>query len=166
MHSSAMRSMPDSSSLRPRADSPYPFRLQSPPLPRTKSVKQETLGENEAPITPNPPLSTRYIDMLLDLDNISTIYNLLASLFTWLLLAGYMVLPGAFTSIRNSRVLSDNAGKAGRVVVKAAQNLPLLWVGGICCVLGASGMCVLGWFWQRNYIWLVNRIILYVGMAS
>ena len=54
--------------------------------------------------------------MLLDLDNISTIYNLLASLFTWLLLAGYLVLPGAFASIRNSRTLSDGAGKAGKTV--------------------------------------------------
>jgi hypothetical protein len=155
-----MRSMP--SSFRPCTDSPHPFRLQPPPPPRTKSVKQETSEENQTSITPNPPISTRYIDMLLDLDNISTIYNLLANLFTWLLLAGYMVLPGAFTSIGNSRVLSDNAGKAGKVVVKAAQNLPLLWVAGICCVLGASGMCWLGWLWQRNYLWLVNRIILYV----
>lgn len=150
-----------SGSFRTRPDSPYPFRLQHPPPPRAKSVKQDTAEESQTtPITPNPPLSTRYIDMLLDLDNISTIYNLLASLFTWLLLAGYLVLPGAFASIRNSRALSDGAGRAGKAVVKAAQNIGLLWAAGFCCVLGASGMCWLGWLWQRNYVWLVNRIIL------
>jgi hypothetical protein len=141
--------MPKVSQTRP--DSPHPFRLQRPPPPRARSP---------TPIRRNQPLSTPYIDMLLDLDKISTIYNLLASVFTWLLLAGYMILPGAFTSIRNSHALSDGAGKARKVVVKAAQNIPILWVGGVCCVLGASGMCWLGWAWQRNYIWLVNRIIL------
>jgi hypothetical protein len=151
-----MGSMPGS--FRRRPDSPAPFRLQNPPPPRAKGSKQEVAEENQPSIT--LPLSTRYIDMLLDLDNIPTIYNLLASLFSWLLLAGYMVLPGAFTSIRSSRVLSENAGKAGKVVVKAAQTLPLLWVAGCCCVIGASGMCWLGWLCQRNYIWLVNRIIL------
>ena len=151
-----MASLPDSFQ-----DPPNPtFRLQRPPLPRVKRPKQEIEDHNLSPTAANPPLSTRYIDMLLELDEISTIYNLLANLFTWLLLAGYMVLPGAFTSIRNSRTLSDNAGKAGKVVVKAAQNIPLLWIGAFCCMLGASGMFWLGWLWEHNYVWLVNRILL------
>ncbi|CZT08633.1 uncharacterized protein RAG0_13624 [Rhynchosporium agropyri] len=96
-----------------RSDSPHPFRLQRPPPPRTKKTKALTTDE-EAPqekpsITPNPPLQTRYIDMLLQLDTIPKLHNILAGVFSWLLLAGYLVLPGTFTSIRNSRTLSEGA---------------------------------------------------------
>jgi hypothetical protein len=43
--------------------------------------------------------------MLLELDTISTLYSILAGVCTWLLLAGFVSLPGAFTSIANSRSL-------------------------------------------------------------
>ena len=97
--------------------------------------------------------------MLLELDDISLRYSILANLFTWLLLAGYVVLPGAFTSIRNSRVLSEDAGIAGKAVVQAAQTWPVLLIASICCLTGASGMCWLWWRWHENYIWLLNKII-------
>jgi hypothetical protein len=45
--------------------------------------------------------------------------NILTSLFTWLLLAGFIVLPVIFALIRNSRALND-MGKAGKVVISAA----------------------------------------------
>jgi hypothetical protein len=98
--------------------------------------------------------------MLLQLDKIPELHNILASFFTWLLLAGYIVLPGTVTSLRNSRTLADGASKAGKVVVKAVQNLPLLAVAICCCVAGANGMFSLGWVWRVNYVWLVNRLIL------
>ena len=50
---------------------------------------------------------------------------MLASLFTWLLLAGFIILPMTFSLIRNSRAL-DDIGKAGKVVFGAIQNLPFL----------------------------------------
>ncbi|KAH9205822.1 hypothetical protein DL95DRAFT_316799, partial [Leptodontidium sp. 2 PMI_412] len=73
-------------------------------------------------------------------------HNVLASLFTWLLLTGYVILPSAFTSIRNSRVLSKEASATGKVVVKVAQIWPVLTVTLICCVRGALRMC---WLWLR-----------------
>ncbi|KAH8758836.1 hypothetical protein BGZ57DRAFT_771051 [Hyaloscypha finlandica] len=85
--------------------------------------------------------------------------NMLASLFTWLLLAGFIVLPATFASIRNSRAL-DGMGKAGKAVIGATQNIPLLWIAGICCVCGASGLLWLWWGQSRNYIWLGDRIFL------
>jgi hypothetical protein len=160
-------------SFRSRADSPYPFRLQQPPPPRAKKTKEatteaptiltstdEVLHQEEPPMTPNPPLQTRYIDMLLQLDKIPRLHNILVGIFTWLLLAGYLVLPGTFTSIRNSRALSDGASKVGKVVVKAVQNLPLLWVAGFCCAIASLGMLSLCRIWYSNYIWMINRIIL------
>ena len=76
--------------------------------------------------------------MLLQLDEIPWWHNILASLCTWLLLAGYVVLPGAFTSIQNSRVLSEEAGAAGKAVVKAAQTWPVLLVALIYCAISVS----------------------------
>ena len=107
---------------------------------------------------PQPVLMNDWIRMKIDVPKI--LYaNMLASLFTWLLLAGFIVLPATFASIRNSRAL-DDMGKAGKVVISAAQNIPLLWVAGICCVCGASGLLWLWWGQSHNYIWLGDRIFL------
>jgi hypothetical protein len=85
--------------------------------------------------------------------------NMLASLFTWLLLAGFIVLPATVTSIRNSRAL-DGMGRAGKAVIGATQNIPLLWVAGFCCVCGVSGLLWLWWGQNQNYIWLGDPIFL------
>jgi uncharacterized iron-regulated membrane protein len=105
---------------------------------------------------------TNYINMLLQLNTIPGVYNILAGLFTWLVLAGYIVLPGTFTSLRNSQTVTAvaEASKAGRLVLKAYHNLGLLWIAAICCAIGVSGMCWLGWMWKKNYIWLRDRIIM------
>ena len=127
------------------------------PLKDGKSMLGADTQDDSAPQRPSE--YSRYIKMLLELDEIPWWHNLLASLCTWLLLAGYVVLPGAFTSIRNSQVLSDEAGVAGKAVVKAAQTLPVLLVAGICCLLGVAGMAWLWGEWSSNYVWLLNKII-------
>ena len=117
-------------------------------LPRVNSKDSE----------PQPVLMNDWIRMKIDVPKI--LYaNMLASIFTWLLLAGFIVLPATFASIRNSRAL-DGMGKAGNVVISAAQNIPLLWVAGICCFFGASGLSWLWWGQSHNYIWLGDRIFL------
>ena len=148
--------------FRTRPDSPYPFRLQHPPQTRIRMAKlgSPLSEDNIEPLIEVKPLQTRYMDMLLKLDKIPKLHNILASAFTWLLLAGYVVLPGAFTSVKNSRTLADGAGKAGKVAVKAMQNPPLLAVAASCCITGALGMGYLWWVRQTNYVWLLNRIIL------
>jgi hypothetical protein len=130
-------------------------------VPELQASKLSDLVEQDTHSLPcNPPLSTRYIDMLLQLDTIPVLYNILSSVFTWLLLAGYMVFPGTFTSIRGSQTLVNGAGKAGKLVSTAVQHIPLLYLGAICCICGAAGMSWLGWLWRANYIWIVNRIVL------
>ena len=54
-----------------------------------------------------PSVQTRYVDMLLHLDTIPRLDNILASLFTWLLLAGYLVFPATFISLSESKALSQ-----------------------------------------------------------
>jgi hypothetical protein len=83
---------------------------------------------------------SRYMNMLLELDEIPWWYNILASLFTWLLLAGYIVFPGAFISISNSRVLSQEASAASKDVVKVVHILPVLLVASLCYGAGAVRM--------------------------
>lgn len=151
------------SSNRTREGSPHP---QVHPLPKrpvleTQASKLPTLVEQD-PHSPshNPPLSTRYIDMLLQLNTIPVLYNILSSIFTWLLLAGYMVFPATFSSIRNSQALANGTGKAGKLVSTAVQHVPLLYVAAFCCVCGAAGMSWLGWMWRKNYLWIKNRIVL------
>lgn len=41
-----------------------------------------------------PSVQTRYMEMLLHLDKIPRLDNILASVFTWILLAGFLVIPG------------------------------------------------------------------------
>jgi len=86
---------------------------------------------------------TRYIKMLLQLDEIPNLQNFLAGFFTWILLAGYMVFPGTFISLRHSKTVKDAAdnGKTGKTVVYTVQNMPLLWLAAICCIGGTFGMC-------------------------
>lgn len=149
-----------------RASSARPpgFRLQDPPIARPKRgshfLDEIHESPNENSTEKSPPFSTRYIDMLLEQGTIPTLHNILAGAFIWLLLAGFVFLPSTFTSIVKSRTLQTGAGKAGKIVVRAVQNLPLLGVAVVCCGIGGLGISWLWWMYRSNYIWLINRIIL------
>lgn len=111
-----------------------------------------------------PSVQTRYMEMLLHLDKIPRLDNILASAFTWILLAGFLVVPGTFTTFKTSQVFKDasNADKNGveRDIVHSIANIGLLWVSGFLALVGAVG-CFWLWFkWRRNYVWLINKIFL------
>lgn len=123
---------------------------------------QKSTFSSKPTLTRIPSVQTRYMDMLLHLDNIPRLHNIMASAATWILLAGYVILPGTFTTLQDSKVVK-NGGKgnvAEDVVVRAIRNAPLLWVGAIFCVIGAVGMISLWIRWRANYVWLINRIFL------
>ena len=128
-------------------------------LQRSQKGNAETSAQN-----PGQPISTpsRYVQMLLQLDQIPSLHNLLAGLFTWLLLAGYVVLPGTFTSLKRLDGTSGAAhsNPAEKVVLSTVQNAPLLWIAATIYIVGASGLLWLWWKWKDNYVWLVNRIFL------
>lgn len=107
-------------------------------------------------------LQTRYMEMLLSLDKIPRLHNILASFFGWVLLAGFIVFPGTFTSIRD---LSDDPELADKsptasALLSSVQNVPLLVVAAISCGIGAAGLLWLAFRWRSNYVWLLNRIYL------
>ncbi len=136
-------------------------KLPTPPLPL------RSLQRNEArlprPLSTTPPRSqSRYMTMLLELDEIPRRHNFYASVYTWLILAGYIVFPGTFTSLKSSDSVQEAASRTqtGKVILDTVQNAPLLWVAGACCLFGVVGISSLWRRWKTNYIWLVNRIFL------
>ncbi|KAF7313844.1 hypothetical protein HMN09_00541900 [Mycena chlorophos] len=99
--------------------------------------------------------NTRYMNMLLALDGIPRLHNMLAGFFTWILLAGFVLLPGTFTSLQNSS--ASQTGDGARVL-EAIQHLPLFVIAFTCAGIGALGMLWLWWRWNQNYLWLNHRI--------
>ncbi|KAJ5951035.1 uncharacterized protein N7479_009448, partial [Penicillium vulpinum] len=73
-------------------------------------------------------------------------YNILASLAHWILLTGYLVIPGTFILLQKSDTLKQGLlkDKTGEAILNTIQNPPLL------------ATASLYWRFQQNYIWLVN----------
>lgn len=134
----------------------------------SSSRKQD---ERDLAITTNAPhpgapkrqssVQTRYMDMLLAMDKIPRLYNILSSFFSWILLAGFIIFPGTFTSIQG---LDNDAAVAANhtasTIITSIKNIPLLIVAGVCSGIGAVGMLWLWWRWRQNYVWLLNKIFL------
>ncbi|KAJ6551388.1 hypothetical protein B0H19DRAFT_1157441 [Mycena capillaripes] len=97
------------------------------------------------------------MNMLLALDGIPRLHNMLAAFFTGILLAGFVLLPGTFTSLQS---VGTGANENEKVVIDAVQHLPLFVIAFVCSGIGVLGMLWLWWRWNQNYIWLNNRIFL------
>ncbi|KAH6869634.1 hypothetical protein B0T10DRAFT_593434 [Thelonectria olida] len=84
---------------------------------------------------------------------------LLAAISNWLFLAGFVVFPGAFTSLSHATLLSES--QTGRAVQDfIGRNMSLLAVGILCCSVGGAGIGWVSWKFRGNYVWLVDRIFL------
>ncbi len=94
---------------------------------------------------------------------VSVLYNLIAAMSGWFVLAGFVFLPGTFEKISHNSSL--NKSQAGGIVLHAVRNIPLLAVGSFCCCVGVTGI---GWVWKkvRNHVWLVDRVFLWVFPSS
>jgi hypothetical protein len=108
--------------------------------------------------------STKYNDLIVESYNTPERFNILATASLWTLLAGFVVFPGTFTSLQNTSSLSSSV--PGRVVQRTIQNVPLLAIAVFFFLLGMVGV---GWLWQqrrRQYLWLADKVFLYVATAS
>lgn len=141
-----------------------------PTMQTTCTTTNGPITSTERPgLVHRPSVQTRYMDMLLGLDEIPRLHNILASFFTWILLAGYVVFPATFTSLNRSKNLAQVAvdgNEFEKGVLNTVRNAPLVWIATICCILGAGGMAWLWWRWRSNYIWVINRIFMYVSSPS
>jgi len=88
------------------------------------------------------------------LKDVSIWHNILAIFFTWIVLAGFLFLPGSFGTLLKLQIHV----KEYKNVLSAVQNLPLFVVGFSCSAIGGIGMCYLWWCHGTNYAWLVNSI--------
>lgn len=105
---------------------------------------------------------TTYVRMVVEANEIHWKYNTLASAAHWTLLAGYLVLPGTFTSLRESSTIDDKLynAKAGRIILNTIQNPPLLGTAFTLFTLGLIVMGRLYWQYKSNYIWLINKLLM------
>lgn len=162
-HCTLPPSNPTSSKPTPRVSYMDPPATVSKPLPRPKNSKQPPSNTPARPeYTTTSSAQTRYVDMLLGLDTIPRSHNLFASFSTWILLAGFIVVPGTFVSVEDSKMLQQGAknSKVEHAVLNTVKHASLMWVAGFCCVVGGSGMVWLWWRWRSNYVWLINKIFL------
>ncbi|KAJ5600707.1 hypothetical protein N7450_001774 [Penicillium hetheringtonii] len=91
-------------------------------------------------------------------------YNILASAAHWILLAGYLVVPGIFTSLQKSDAVQDELmeSKTGELILDTIQN-PLFLA--TACFFFVAGLMIMAWLYhdyRGNYIWLINRIFIYI----
>lgn len=108
-----------------------------------------------------PTLTTPYMVMTLQANEAPRRDNLLAALFSWLVLAGYVVFPATFTSAERSGSLSNSRG--GKVVQDAIQNVPLLPFASLCYLVGIYGTARFWRKWQNNHVWLLAHIFMLVS---
>ncbi|KAL1605082.1 hypothetical protein SLS60_004625 [Paraconiothyrium brasiliense] len=130
-------------------------------IDRTKSTaSKKAVPERPGLQRRSTTAKTRYIDMLLGLDNVSKLHNLLASFFTWILLAGYIVFPATFNKL-NDKDLDEKANNALKAhALATVRNVPLLYVAAFACGIGVLGCVWLWWKHKKNYVWVINRIFL------
>ncbi|KAJ5640333.1 uncharacterized protein N7484_008195 [Penicillium longicatenatum] len=105
---------------------------------------------------------TLYTKLLRQEAQMKWTYNIYASAANWALLAGYLVVPGTFTSLEDSDELKQSlkGNYAGRMLLSTIQNPPLLV---IACLFFAIGAITLAWLFisfRYSYPWLINRIFM------
>lgn len=101
-------------------------------------------------------MQTPYMVMSVQANEIPMLHNIWAAFFAWITLAGYLVLPGTFTSVSRSESLRNDA--TGRIVQTTIQNIPLVPFAVICFIVGITGSYLLWRKWKTNYIWLAAKL--------
>lgn len=109
-----------------------------------------------------PDSESCYTRMLKEEAQMDWRYNLYSSAANWVLLAGYLIIPGTFTSLKESHEVENalQTNSAGRAVLKKIQNPPLLV---IACLFFVAGATTLGWLcvkFKYSYPWLINKIFM------
>jgi hypothetical protein len=94
--------------------------------------------------------------MVLESDRIPFKVNFGAAFCSWWIMAGFLVLPGAFMSLEKIKVIQTQP-------VPGQQHQVILTVLAACFFAsGASGICYIWSRFRHNYVWLSNRLIMYV----
>jgi len=79
--------------------------------------------------------------------------NLAAAAAQWTVLAGFFILPGTFTSLKEQPQVIGDSRIASTVV-----NIPLIPLAGICYAVGVAGLAMLWFKFRLNYMWLFTHL--------
>lgn len=101
---------------------------------------------------------SQYDKMMLEVDQMPPGYYVVAGILSWLLLAGFLVSPSTYASLRDSDVL-DSTNTVGKSLMGSVRNVPLLYIASFICLFSTTGLGWLWWRWQHNYIWVTRYII-------
>ena len=113
-----------------------------------------------------PAQETEYMGMLLHQSQViekRPYWNILTAACTWILLAGFIVLPGTYTNFQNSSAIQaaqKDQSNVGNKILASIAHLGLLAVASVLCGLGILGIIGLWLKWRANYIWLINKVLL------
>lgn len=146
--------------------------MPKPKRTDTSTTVKEGGTSRRPPLARVPSQPTRYMEMLLHLDEIPRMYNILSSLGTWIILAGFLVVPGTFTTFKESKAFrdadsdNDDNNQVAHAIAHSIANIGLLWLSGSFCVVGTVLCLWLWWLWRYNYVWLVNKIFMYVSLPG
>lgn len=105
-------------------------------------------------LEPMPPDRQRFESMVLESYNTPRFFNIAAALSSWTLLAGFIVLPGTFTSLKALRVHTQ----AGETFHSLIDQIPLLCLSAICCAAGVMGTILLWIRFRHNPVWLLSNL--------
>lgn len=120
------------------------------------------------PLARTDTAHSHYINMLLSQDEIPQWHTIAAAACVWLLLAGFLVFPGTFTSLQatiDDRDEETMSTKAGEAILGTVKNIPLLVIGAVACGIAAIGMLALLIRHRVNFVWLLNRLLI-PGMVN
>jgi hypothetical protein len=114
-----------------------------------------------------PSKETEYMGMLLHQSQVIErlpYWNIFAAACTWILLAGFILLPGTYDRAQKSDIITqaekDPTNVGNQILLSFKTYLGLLVVAGILCGIGLLGITGLWLKWKANYIWLINKVLL------
>ncbi|KAK4073314.1 hypothetical protein Purlil1_13077 [Purpureocillium lilacinum] len=101
---------------------------------------------------------SKYDEQILHIDKvIEPWYFIAAGIFTWLLLAGFLMSPSTYASVQESKALTDT-GAVGKSLMTAVRNVPLIYLACFACLIATVGLVILWRKWKSNVVW-VNRYL-------
>jgi hypothetical protein len=136
---------------------------QKSPLRETERILSE-IWQALKPVFPEgriPPSPAEYPRMVLENQNAKLKHNILAGIFSWVLLAGYLVFPNTFNSIRTSKTIQSTVAQneISKFTYNLVLNIPLLAFAATFCLIGSCGHILL-WRQSSNFVWVQARIFL------
>ncbi|POR32940.1 Uncharacterized protein TPAR_06837 [Tolypocladium paradoxum] len=108
---------------------------------------------------------SNYDKMILHIDKIQPYHFGLAGFFSWLLLAGFLVSPSTYASVRYLDA-PEKTGDIGKAVVKAMRNIPLIFIASFACLIATINRYLIVPTVLHSVMGLVSTLLNVYGMQD